>query len=409
MQQVSTAKKQEVVQYYVLGHPYEEIARKTGVSHGTVANIIREVNNGEPAIPGSPLDQINDLRQLSVDLKKKKLEPSNALLGLQLFERFRTLGISMERVGKWSELSKRFAQHDFPPEKFFNVAFRLHELEKTEGKPFEDFTEEYRKRQESAKRLIKEIDSLRETKSQLLKEIAPLSKQLEAMKRAKEKLEDQTEVQKAKVEDLKLKVKELVEDKTLLNSQVRELRRRKTELSAHVEGRQESLMRLNEIGLADEDLLRLRAFWEKASETEGISPEEVKKKFFMALSLFREVSDLEKTRETEAEKVKALAKERSALEGQITGLEKVKSKLEGEIDSSASSISRKIQDIGQQATQQIEQQVIDIRKQLQNLFADALKGGEAVGQMLEMVRKGEESQKSLKTFLEETRNKLEGR
>jgi len=407
MKEISTAKRQEVVQYYVLGYSYEEIVGETGVSHGSVANIIKDVEDGRLTISGSTFDQANDLRQLSLDLKKKKLEPSQALLGLLLFERFRALGISLELLDKWAELTKRFTPVDFPAEEFFGIALRLHELEKTEGKPFEDLTEEYKRKQEGVEKLRKDVDSLLKKKSQLSGEIEPLSKQLESLKRAKEKLEDQTEIQNTKVEDLKVKVKELKEEKALLSRQVEDLKRRENTLSADVEGKGESLLRLNEIGLADEDLLRLRNFLEKMSENEGSDWEQVKKRFFLALSLFREVSDLEKSKETEAETVKALVKEKSVLDGQIKELEKAKSTLEGEIDNSVLSVSRKVQGIGQKAAQQIEQQVIDIRKQLDDLFSDALKAGEVVGQMFEMVRKGEESQEGLKTFLEEARSRLE--
>jgi hypothetical protein len=204
-------------------------------------------------------------------------------------------------------------------------------------------------------------------------------------------------------------VKELKEEKALLNRQVEDLKRRETKLLADVEGKEESLIRLNEIGLADEALLRLRTFLEKMSGNEGSDREQVRKRFFLALSLFGEVSDLEKSKETEAERVKALVKEKSVLGGQLKELEKAKSTLEGEIDNSVLSISQKIQGIRQEAAQQIEQQVIDIRKQLGELFSDTLKAGEAVGRMLKMVRKGEESQKSLKTFLEEARSRLEVR
>jgi len=409
MKEISTAKRQEVVQYYVLGYSYEEIVGETGVSHGSVANIIKDVGDGRLTISGSTFDQANDLRQLSLDLKRKKLEPSQALLGLLLFERFRALGISPELVDRWAELSKRFTPVDFPAEEFFGVALRLHQLEKTEGRPFEDLTEEYKRKQEDMGKVSKDVDSLLNKKSQLSGEIGPLSKELESLKRVKEKLEDQTEIQNTKVEDLKVKVKELKEEKAQLNRQVKDLERREEKLSANVEGKGESLLRLNEIGLADEDLLRLRNFLEKMSENAGIGSEQVRKRFFLALSLFREVSDLEKSKETEAETVKALVKEKSVLDGQIKELEKAKSTLEGEIDNSVLAISQKVQGIGQEAAQQIEHQVADIRKQLGDLFSDALKAGEVVGQMFEMVRKGEESQKSLKIFLEEARSRLEVR
>jgi predicted transcriptional regulator len=87
MKEISRAKRLEIAHYYILGHTYEEIEKETGVSHGTIANIVQELENGELTIPGIPFDQVNDLRQLSFDLKKKGLQPSQALLGLALFER----------------------------------------------------------------------------------------------------------------------------------------------------------------------------------------------------------------------------------------------------------------------------------------------------------------------------------
>jgi predicted nucleic acid-binding Zn-ribbon protein len=409
MKEISRAKRQEVVQYYLLGHSYEEIARETGVSHGTVANIVREVDNGALAIPGSAFDQVNDLRQLSLDLKKKSLEPSHALLGLLLFERLRALGISPELVDKWADLIKTFAPVDFPAKDFFEVALSLLELESSEGKPFEDLADEYKRLQEVVPRLGKEVDALRESKSQLSKQIGLLGTQLEEMKGVKKKLDNEVEIQTTNLKELKLSTKEIEEERVRLKKEVQDLQRKRVRLSSEVDGKEESLRRLNDIGLADEDLLRLRTFLERMGESEGISPEQVKERFFLALSLFGEVSELEKRRETEAQKVKALSKEKSVLDGKIKELEKMKSTLEGEIDISASSISQKIQGIGLQASQQIEQQVSDIRKQLDDLFSDALKAGEEVGQMLQTVRKGEESQKSLKTFLVEARGRLEGR
>lgn len=407
MKEISRAKRQEVVRYYLLGYSYEEIVRETGVSHGSVANIIKKVEEGELAMLGDSFDRVNDLRQLSLDLRKKNLEPSHASLGLLLFERFRDLGISPELLDKWSELTKRFIPIDFPVEEFFEAALRLHELEKAEGRPFEDLAEEYKRQQEGVERLSKEVNSRLEEKLELSREVEPMSKQIEAMQRAKEKLEAQTEIQNAKVEEFRLKVKELKEERARLDKQVRNLERRIIEIAAEVDGKEESLMRLNEIGLADEDLLRLRTFLERMSEREGSNPELVKDRFFLALSLFGDVSALEKSRETVVEQVKALTKEKSVLEGKIEGLEEAKSTLEGEIDTGVSSALQKIQLIGQEAAQQIEQQVIDIRKQLTDLFSDALKAGEAVGHMSEMVRKGEESQQSLKAFLEEARSRVE--
>ena len=86
-----------------------------------------------------------------------------------------------------------------------------------------------------------------------------------------------------------------------MRREVKDLQRKKIRLSSEVDGKEESLRRLNDIGLADEDLLRLRTFLERMSKGEGINSEQIKNRFFLALSLFGEVSELEKSKETEAE------------------------------------------------------------------------------------------------------------
>ena len=124
MKEISRAKKLEVVQYYLLGYSYEEIARKSNVSKGSVVNIIKEVGEGKLAVPGIPFDRVNDLRELSSDLKKKGFEPSQALLGVQYFERLTNLGVAPEDLDQWSELMTTFCPPDLPARDFFEAAFR---------------------------------------------------------------------------------------------------------------------------------------------------------------------------------------------------------------------------------------------------------------------------------------------
>ena len=123
------------------------------------------------------------------------------------------------------------------------------------------------------------------------------------------------------------------------------------------------------------------------------------------MSLFKEVGEVEKTRDREVQKVKELAREKSVLDDEIKELDKTKGVLKSEISEVVSSTLETIRNTGQDATLQIQQQVTDIRKQLDDLFVDILKAGESIGQMHHMVKKGEESGKSLEKFLAEIRNR----
>ncbi len=70
MKEITRTKRLEVAYYYILGYTFREIEEETGVSHGSVANIVIEIENGDLDIPGTPFDQVGDLRQLSLDLRK---------------------------------------------------------------------------------------------------------------------------------------------------------------------------------------------------------------------------------------------------------------------------------------------------------------------------------------------------
>ena len=406
MKEIPRAKRLEVAHCYLLGDSYEEIEIETGVSHGSIANIIGELVNGKLTIPGTPFDQVSDLRQLSSDLKKKGLHSSQALLGLLLFERLRTLEITPEHLESWAEVTKRLAHPDFSPKDFFETALRLRELEESQGKPFETLAEEYARLKEAVDKFKAEVGSLDKNKIELAKEVEPLRSQLESLERAKGKLENEVGIQTTKLRELKLKVKEAEEEKTRIDRDTKDLQRRKVKLSSEVDGKEESLRKLDDLGLSNEDLLRLTSFIERTSKSEGLSGNQVKERFFSALSLFEDVSGLENQRRTEIQQVAELAKKQSILAGEIIGLEKRRGILEGEIGESISSTSQRIIEMGEKAVSQIQQQVKDIETRFNRLFEDALRVGEIVGEMQQMVKKGENAGQSLKDFLEETRSGL---
>jgi len=406
MKEISRAKKLEVAQYYILGYPYSAIENATGVSHGSIVNIVKELEYGKLTIPGTPFDQVNDFRQLSLDLKKKRMEPSKALLGLILFDRLRVLEITPELVDKWSELAKKILPVDFPAKDFLEAALRLNELEKAEGKPFATLTVEYVRLKEGADKLKLEIDSLVKKKEELIKRMEPLRSELASLEGTKNKLENAVDIQTGKLNELKSKTKETEEERSRLSKETKDLQRRRTKLSSEVDGREESLRRLNDIGLLDEDLLRITNFIERTSKNEGISGNELKKKFLSALDLFEDIRGLENRRKAEMQQLNELTKKESILSGEIAELNKKKGLLEGEIVTIVTSTSQKVRAVGEDAASQMQQHVAAIKEQLNTLLVDALKAGEAIDEMRQALKRGEDSEKTLSNFIEEVQSRL---
>jgi chromosome segregation ATPase len=408
MKEIQRAKKLEVVQYYLLGYTYEEIKELTGVSHGSIANIIRDIENGKMVIPGTAFDQVNDLRQLSFDLKKKGLEPSQALLGISFFERLQKLGIVPESLGRWSELVKAFAPADFPAKDFFESAVRLHDLEENEGKSFEELTEEYRRLSERTEQLRTQADLLEKKKPELSQEVQSLSSQVVALERTTKELRGGVDIQEAKLQELRSRVREAREEKSRLDKEIKEFKRRMVRLSSEVDGKEESLRRLNDIGFSDEDLLRVRSLLEKMAEKEGTHANEVKENFFRALDYFDTLSELRKLAEKETETIKKMKNEQSFLTGEIAELENRKAVLQGETQESVSLASQVIRDASEEAVSQIRQEAEAIRNELKATLADILTAGAAVGEMKAMQRKGEQSCRELEAFLKEVKSRVEG-
>jgi len=407
MKEITRTKRLEVAHYYLLGSTYREIEEETGISHGSIANIVSEIENGDLIIPGTSFDQVNDLRQLSFDLKKSALKPSQALLGITFLKKLHDFQIVPENIEAWSELVNRLLPPDFPAKEFFETARRLHDLEISQGKSFETITEEYKSCCQRIEKLKEEVDSLSKVKSQLSNEIKPLSSQLEALKREKERLENGVQIQTTKIQELKSRLKEAEGEKLTLDRETKDLHRRKVRLSSEVEGREESLRKLGEMGFSDEDLLRLKAFLERISKDEDNEVTKVKEKFFSALGLYKDIDGFEQKKETEAKGIRELVTEKSILSGEIKELEKRKGTLLGEMDKTIISISQRLKTIGEEATLQVEQQVSSVREQFDSLLADAVKTGQAIGEMRQMVKKGEDSEKSLRNFLREMRGRSE--
>ena len=79
MEKLTTKKKLAVVRQYLSGMSYDEIAAKSGISKGTVANIVAELKGGGFPEAADAAEQIELLRELSLDLKHSGQSPSTIL------------------------------------------------------------------------------------------------------------------------------------------------------------------------------------------------------------------------------------------------------------------------------------------------------------------------------------------
>ena len=56
MREIPRENKLEVADYYIMGYPYSYIEDVTGISHGSIVNIVKELEDGILSVPGTSFD-----------------------------------------------------------------------------------------------------------------------------------------------------------------------------------------------------------------------------------------------------------------------------------------------------------------------------------------------------------------
>ncbi|MFC1995515.1 hypothetical protein ACFLVM_01375 [Chloroflexota bacterium] len=397
----------EVARLYLLGYPYTEIEKKTDASHGSISNIVKELLSGQLTIPGVSPDKVNDLHKLSVGLKKKDLEPSQALLGLTLFMKFNELGIVPSQFGQWAELVKVFAPDDFPTKDFFEAALHLHKLEEATGKLFQEIEQEYTGLQQKVGEMENELNSLDEKKKDLAGEIESLTSKVVILEQNKEEVKNSLEAESAEMEQAKSMIMAAKEEHTQLNEEVEDLLNKKDKLHSEVGSKEESLIKLKEIGLSEEDLLHLMRLLAGMAEGENVNADQIKDEFFLSLDQFKNYSTLQKAVEEEEGNLRSIVKQKSSVVGEIEELENRKATLQAGVENTASGAAKMIQEAGTEAVASIRQEAGLIKEELTSILEKTLVTGLAVGEAAGVQKKGEKAGKELEALVVEVKHQME--
>ena len=109
MEKLSAKKKSAIVRHYLSGLSYDEIAAKSGVSKGTVANVVADLKAGRFPEAADVGEHIDLLRELSLDLKRLNLTPGQCATGLAVLTRINECGLDpadIEPLASDSQVSR---------------------------------------------------------------------------------------------------------------------------------------------------------------------------------------------------------------------------------------------------------------------------------------------------------------
>lgn len=204
MEKLSAKKKVSLVRQYLSGLSYDEIAAKSGVSKGTVANVVAELKAGVFPEATDAIEQVELLRELSLELKRSGLSPGQCAVGLAVLTRIKECGLDAADIGRLPLILK-MAGGEEKAREFVNLIHRIHQYQEKSGLALEQVDVKLQKLEAKAK------------------EMDPVLKKVEEHQKEVKQLAERRDDLIPMVNNLEHKYK-------LLNPRVQELEKREGEL-----------------------------------------------------------------------------------------------------------------------------------------------------------------------------------
>lgn len=307
MREVTEKKKLEILSLFLEGNPYDEISTMTGVAKGTVVNIVNEFRAGRFPTFADVGDLVDTLRELSVDLRKRRVGVSEALLGLTFFSRLDKMGVKPADLWAWTDMCRELSPADGPLEEFTGAALELFRLERETGESYPSLAVSCSTLRAEAEDLASEVEGLKKEKGELQTTNSALAKERQGLEEEKRALEKDVAELSPRRERLRHEVAELEGKRSALAEEAREL-------EATAEGLRPEVDALQGLGFGKEELEMLRGKLEEVASSHGLTAEGLRTKFFEDLAEYGAIIGFQEKREGLQEEVARLEAHKEHLE-----------------------------------------------------------------------------------------------
>lgn len=197
------------------GLSYDEIAAKCGVSKGTVANIVTDLKAGVFPEAADGAEQIELLRELSLDLKHSGLSPGRCAVGLSVLNRINECGLEASDMDRLSLVLKVVGSEEKVKE-FVELVYHIDQYQKKTGLTLEQVDDK--------------LQELEDKNAQL----EPVSKQIEQLQTELTELTGQRDKLVPVVDNLHQKY-------SFLKPRVKDIEKREEKLSRQIKNREDAI------------------------------------------------------------------------------------------------------------------------------------------------------------------------
>lgn len=391
MEKLSAKKKETIIRLYLSGFSYDEIANKTGVSKGTVYNVIADLKAGKFPEVANVGEHIELLRELSQDLRRLKLTPGQCAIGLILFTRINECGLDPADIDRWPLLLKSVGNEDEAQE-FVRLVYSIQEVQKRTGLSLEDLDN----KAHELERKTTDLEPMAKKRDDYRKQVAELTRQREELANVVANLEEKYKLLNPRVKDLEKREQDL-------SRRIKDMEPRAEKAEATLTALNQELQKLQVTGLPFEELTEFSQKILVVAQRHNIKPAELRNRLMHELETLDRGLELEaliQRRQQELDQQEqvsvAARQDLESLQAVVSSLNQEKTNLEASIKVISKKVSREIAKIIPAATDTINRLVEELRRghdetlaEVRRLKDETLEVGKEIGQYEEILQANE--------------------
>ena len=278
------------IRLYLQGFSYQVIADRVGFAKGSTVTILSDLRNGK--FPGleNISDEVDALREIGMELRRRDLSISQATVGIAAFQGIDSLGVQPSEVKNVIEQVRRLTPGGVETREFLSAVSAVTELEQRTGMAPKELEER-----------VGELENKYHTLEQRCKEFEPMSKEAVALTKRRDSLITQlaaleAEAEKQK-ESLDAEIAERTERVKKLQSQIADTEQLVGQLGRRVFDQEESLQQIScrsdrasndlkrilSLGFSENELAELATRLASAAHHHNIEPNQFQEWLFTCL------------------------------------------------------------------------------------------------------------------------------
>jgi len=294
MERLTAKKRLAIARLYFSGLSYDEIAAKSGVSKGTVANVVAELKAGTIPEAADVGEHIELLRELSLDLKRSNLTPGQCAVGLILLTRISECGLDPADIDRWPMILKMVRNEDDTKE-FVRCIYSIQDVQQRSGLSIEALDKKVHELEKKAADLEPVSEKLKDSK----KELTELTKQRDELTSSVAMLEQKSEL-------LTPRVKELEKREQSLSRRIAAMEPKAEKAETTLSALKEEMQKLKDVGFSLRELPEFNEKLQEIARHHAIKPTELRSRLLHELQTLDKGLTLEtliRNRQQELEKM----------------------------------------------------------------------------------------------------------